>query len=108
MIYFAGLYESWRPSPGEKERTFTIITTEPNALVAPVHDRMPVILDEGAIDEWLYVRQEPAALMELLRPVRDDLLTATPVSTRVNSVKNDDPACLESGQDPQQESLFDV
>ena len=107
LIYFAGLYESWRPPAGGKERTFTIITTEPNALVAPVHDRMPVILEEGAIDDWLYARQEPAALMELLRPVRDDLLTATPVSTRVNSVKNDDPACLEPGEDSQQESLFD-
>jgi putative SOS response-associated peptidase YedK len=108
LIYFAGLYESWKPTPDQRERTFTIITTEPNGLVAPIHDRMPVVLEEDAIDDWLYVGQEPAALAELLRPVRDDMLAATYVSTRVNSVKNDDPACLEPDQDPQQESLFEV
>jgi putative SOS response-associated peptidase YedK len=57
LIYFAGLYESWRPAPGEKERTFTIITTTPDSLVKPVHNRMPVILDDEAIDDWLYVRR---------------------------------------------------
>ena len=95
LIYFAGLYESWRPTPGEKERTFTIVTTTPNALMEPVHNRMPVILEDESVDEWLYGRQTPDALMELLRPAREDLLVATAVSTRVNSVKNDDPECLE-------------
>ena len=106
LIYFAGLYESWRPSPDEKERTFTIITTEPNSLIEPVHDRMPVILEDDAIDHWLYARQEPAELMALLRPVREDLLVGTAVSTRVNSVKNDDSACLEPDQDSPQQALF--
>jgi putative SOS response-associated peptidase YedK len=95
LIYFTGLYESWRPTPDEKERTFTIITTTPNALMEPVHNRMPVILEDDAVDEWLYARQTTNSLMELLRPAREDLLVATPVSTRVNSVKNDDPECLE-------------
>lgn len=94
LILFAGLYETWRPTPDERERTFTIITTTPNGLLEPIHDRMPVILDDDAVDNWLYVRQSPAALMELLRPARDDLLVATAVSPRVNSVKNDDPECL--------------
>ena len=94
LILFAGLYDSWRPSPTEKERTFTIITTTPNALLEPVHDRMPVILEEDAIDDWLYARQSPDSLMDLLRPAREDLLVASQVSTRVNSVKNDDPECL--------------
>ena len=96
LIYFAGLYESWRPTPDEKERTFTIVTTTPNALMEPIHNRMPVILEDEAVDEWLYARQTPDALMELLRPAREGLLVATPVSTRVNSVKNDDPDCLQS------------
>ena len=96
LIYFAGLYESWRPTPDEKERTFTIATTTPNALMEPVHTRMPVILEDEAVDEWLYARQTPDALMELLRPAREGLLVATPVSPRVNSVKNDDPDCLQS------------
>jgi putative SOS response-associated peptidase YedK len=94
LIFFAGLYESWRPSPGEKEQTFIIITTTPNSLIEPVHDRIPVILEDEAIDDWLYVRHAPSSLMALLRSVRDDLLIATPVSSRANSVNNDDPACL--------------
>jgi putative SOS response-associated peptidase YedK len=94
LILFAGLYEAWRPSPLEKERTFTIITTTPNALLQPVHNRMPVVLEDEAVDDLLYARQTPGSLMELLRPVRDDYLAGTPVSARVNSVKNDDPECL--------------
>jgi putative SOS response-associated peptidase YedK len=94
LIYFAGLYESWRPSPHEKERTFTIITTTPNSLIKPVHNRMPVILDDDSIDDWLYVRQSSASLISLLRPAREDMLVATLVSSRANSVKNDDPECL--------------
>jgi putative SOS response-associated peptidase YedK len=95
LLLFAGLYESWRPSPTEKERTFTIITTEANSTVAPVHNRMPVILPAEAVDEWLYPRASPTALLAQLRPAADDLLAAIPVSTRINSVKNDDPDCLQ-------------
>jgi putative SOS response-associated peptidase YedK len=111
LIYFAGLYESWRPNPDEKERTFTIITTTPNGLIEPIHNRMPVILDEDAVEEWMYARQEPDALMELLRPIRDDYMVATPVSPRVNSVKNDDPECLappHEAPEPAQQALFDA
>jgi putative SOS response-associated peptidase YedK len=55
---------------------------------------MPVILEEDAIDDWLYVRSSTSSLMDLLRPASEDLLVGTLVSTRVNSVKNDDPECL--------------
>jgi len=55
---------------------------------------MPVILEDTEIDDWLYVRQSSSSLQALLRPARDDLLVATLVSARVNSVKNDDPECL--------------
>jgi putative SOS response-associated peptidase YedK len=95
LILFAGLYESWPQSPDNWQRTFTIVTTEANNLMAPVHDRMPVILDDDAVDEWLNQNEkEPQRLLELLRPIDDDYLIATPVSQRVNSVKNDDPECL--------------
>lgn len=95
LLLFAGLYESWWPAPGERERTFTIVTTGANGLMAPIHERMPVILAQETVDEWLYPQQDTLALAALLVPPPDDLLVATPVSTRVNSVKNDDPACLE-------------
>ncbi len=94
---FAGLYTTARLA-GEAEAltTFTIITTEPNATVARVHDRMPAILaDDSMIDEWLYSAQPPERLKRLLRPVPEGFLEATSVSQRVNSVANDDPACLE-------------
>jgi len=94
LIMFAGLYESWRPTPTERETTFTIITTTPNSLLEPTHNRMPVILEEDSIDEWLYGRQSTRSLIGLLRPAAANLLVGTPVSTRVNSVYNDDPACL--------------
>lgn len=105
---FAGLYASARLS-GEAEATttFTIITTLPNATVAAVHDRMPVILtDETAIDEWLYPKQSPERLHRLLSPAPDGFLQAIAVSTRVNSVANDDPACLDPAPPrPQQGAL---
>ncbi len=103
LILFAGLYESWQPAPGlptgqagQWERTFTIVTSVPNALVAPIHDRMPVILSDDAVDEWLNPREpDLRRLAGLLRPAPEGLLVAMPVSSRVNSVKNDDPACIE-------------
>ena len=96
LLLFAGLYETWEPAPGERQRTFTIVTTAANALMAPVHDRMPVILAEDAVEEWLNPRREDVeALSQLLVPAPEGLLVATSVSQRVNSVKNDDPACLE-------------
>ena len=94
LLLFAGLYESWRPSLTEWERTFTIITTGANSLLEPIHDRMPVILEAADVDDWLYARQSPASLIDLLQPAGDDVLVATRVSPRVNSVKNDDPECL--------------
>jgi putative SOS response-associated peptidase YedK len=96
LILFAGLYESWQPQPEQWQRTFTIITTEPNGVVLPIHDRMPVILEGDAIDEWLDPAEEDTErLMSLLRPARESLLVKQAVSQRVNSVKNDDPSCLE-------------
>jgi putative SOS response-associated peptidase YedK len=96
LFFFAGLYESWQPEPGNWQRTFTIITTTPNNLVASVHDRMPVILADDVVDLWLDIKEEdPEKLARLLLPAPDALLVATPVSQRVNSVKNDDLACLE-------------
>ncbi len=98
LILFAGLHESWQPKPDEWQRTFTIITTDANKVVEPVHDRMPVILTDEKVDEWLYPGQEDAGA--LLLPAPDGLLVATPVSPRANSVKNDDAGVLEEVASP--------
>jgi putative SOS response-associated peptidase YedK len=86
LLLFAGLYEE---APGGTERRFTVLTTAPNATIARIHDRMPALLtpDEAAL--WL--AEGPT---HLLRPAPDDRLELTPVSRRVSSVKNDDPACI--------------
>jgi putative SOS response-associated peptidase YedK len=96
LLLFAGLYESWQSKPGEWQRTFTIVTTDANPIVSPIHDRMPVILPEDLVDEWLDPRRNDLEeLGKLLVPARRDVLEARVVTSRVNSVKNDDEACLE-------------
>jgi putative SOS response-associated peptidase YedK len=88
----AGLWENWRdPKTAEWVRTFCILTTRANALVRPIHTRMPVILGPDAYDRWLSDEPDPR---ELLRPYPPEPMTMWPVSTRVNSPKNDDPDLL--------------
>jgi putative SOS response-associated peptidase YedK len=90
---FAGLWENWKDqASGQWVRTFTILTTAPNALVAPLHDRMPVILVPDDYARWLGEEADPA---DLIRPYPADAMTAWPVSTRVNKADNDDAAILE-------------
>lgn len=90
-IALAGLWERW--SKGEEPiDSFTLITTEPNALMATLHDRMPVILDPGAFARWLDPAQtDVGALQSLIRPAPDEAFEVYPVSTQVNSPANDDP-----------------
>jgi putative SOS response-associated peptidase YedK len=88
---FAGLWTSWRdPESGESLRTCTIITTDANALVAPVHDRMPVILPRGVEDAWLDRDVPVDAALALLLPYPADHMSAADASMLVNSVENDD------------------
>jgi putative SOS response-associated peptidase YedK len=96
LLFFAGLYESWQPEPEVWEPTYTIITTEANGLISRVHDRMPVILPEERVDDWLHPKESDSdKLRSFLVPAADDLLIRTAASPSVNSVKNDDPSLLE-------------
>jgi putative SOS response-associated peptidase YedK len=90
----AALWESWRqPESGEIIRTFCVITTDANELVAPIHNRMPVIIPPEAYDRWLSpVEPDPR---DLLAPYPAQPMTMWPISPRVNSPKNDDPSILE-------------
>ena len=92
------------PPAGQHDPRFTILTTRPNKLVAQIHDRMPVILPAARIDDWLTA--PPADAADLIRPAPDEALIATPVSRRVNSVANDDAACLGPPETDAQRSLF--
>ena len=94
VFAFAGLWERWRDPAGETVETCTILTAKPNALVADVHDRMPVILSAEDYDLWLDPGVTDAALVaDCLKPFDPRLMKKYPVGTRVNRPENDDPEC---------------
>jgi len=94
---FAGLWDTWRgANSADVLNSFTIITTEPNALLRPIHDRMPVIYDLEMGWGWLERRFDSAtALRAALRPCSADLLEAWEVPPLVNCPENDSPACIQ-------------
>jgi putative SOS response-associated peptidase YedK len=101
LFAFAGLWENWRDRAAGEDaewvRTCAIVTGEPNALVAPIHDRMPVILPQEAWAQWLGEEPaEPDELRGLLTPFPAERMCAYPISSRVNSVKNDVPELIEA------------
>jgi putative SOS response-associated peptidase YedK len=91
----AGLWEEWS-GEGSRLRTFTILTTSPNSLLKPIHDRMPVILgDSEAWDAWLDPAIPSDSLSALFEPWDPEEMQAYPVSSRVNRPGNDGPECVE-------------
>jgi len=91
---FAGLWESWTSPDGKEIKSCTIITTEANELLKPIHDRMPVILTHEAEAIWLDPTiQEAASLLPLLKPYPAEEMEAHPVSTKVNNPSHDCPEC---------------
>lgn len=92
----AGLWERWRPQPDAQPiQTFTIITGPPNELVAPIHNRMPVILPPEAWRRWIGENEATRdELLALLRPYPAELMRAYPVAVRVGNVRNNDPDLL--------------
>ena len=91
----AGLWETWDAPDGSLLRTFTIVTGEPNELVAAIHNRMPTILLPEHEALWLDNAAEPAIWLDILRPYPAERMAAYPVSRRVNHVANDDPGLVE-------------
>lgn len=93
LFTFAGLWESWSAPDGRDVRTFTIITTEPNGLMKPIHKRMPVMLTPE--NERVWISDEPLEkVLYLLKPYDEKEMNAYPVSSRVNSPKNNDISIL--------------
>jgi len=94
IFAFAGLWDRWKDCDGKQILSCTILTTNPNALVSDVHDRMPAILRPEDYDPWLDPGiTDPTRIADLLAPFDARLMKKYPVSMRVNSVKNDDPEC---------------
>ncbi len=101
-LALAGLWSTWKdPDTGERLRTCTIITGEPNDLVAPIHDRMPVVLPEAAWAAWLdRDNDDPAAAAELLGVYPATQMALHPVSTLVNKVANNVPELIDVLETP--------
>jgi putative SOS response-associated peptidase YedK len=106
----AGLWDVWRKLDGKRVESFTIITTEPNELVRPVHNRMPVILPPEDEEQWLDTpRTAFAKAWSLLKPFPAELMDAHDVSPIVNSAKYDGPDCIQpvsDGEIPPTGQLF--
>ena len=109
LFAFAGLRAAWRdPATDEWLRSCTIVTTEANALVAPVHDRMPVILPREHEDVWLDPSVPVDVALDLLRPLDPALMALADVSPLVSNVDNDGPELLDPlfGTEPAAMTLF--
>jgi putative SOS response-associated peptidase YedK len=92
---FAGLWDTWHPDPENEVRSCTIITTEPNELISPIHNRMPVILPSLYYTSWLDPAfQNPTQLSSMLKPYPAELISSQPVSSLVNNPNMDIPECI--------------
>ncbi len=89
----AGLWENWKGRGSELIQSFAIITTVPNKLMEPIHNRMPVILPKEAYDEWLN-GDNGKSLLEMLKPFPDSSMKVYMVSDKVNSVKAEGPELI--------------
>jgi putative SOS response-associated peptidase YedK len=93
-LAFAGLYEHWKAADGREMDTYAIVTTGPNEVTAPVHNRMPVILKPGDYDRWLSRDDTVLPPIDLLRPYDADLMQSWKVDARVGNVRNNDSALI--------------
>ena len=92
----AGLWESWEDPNCSHIESFTVLTTEPNDVVRPIHNRMPVILDECDYSLWLDPAvTDPGPLTPLLKPYRADSMESYPVGSVVNNPRHEDASCVE-------------
>jgi putative SOS response-associated peptidase YedK len=113
VFTFAGLWSRWRLPGRDEIESCAIVTGEPNDLVAPVHDRMPVILPPDRREAWMDPdHQDADSLRSLLRTFPENEMEMYAVGRHVNSPANDDPACIEPAGDedtppPRQGLLFD-
>jgi putative SOS response-associated peptidase YedK len=101
VLNVAGIAATWRQGGGEL-RTFAVLTTEANATMAPIHDRMPVLLDRDGVDRWLDPDEQP---LDLIAPAPPTALVVREVSVEVNDARNEGSHLLEAVP-PGPETLF--
>lgn len=96
LFSFAGLYDVWKDAESRELKTYTIITTEPNTVLSPIHNRMPVVLTETEEDTWLNKTTSINELTKLLDPFKEPGMEAYPVSTKVNNPENDTEVIIQA------------
>lgn len=94
VLSFAGLWEHWQSPDGSEIESCTILTGEPNELMATIHNRMPIVVEPADFDLWLDATAPLPAVQSVLRQYPAAKLRAYRVSKLVNNVRNDVPACL--------------
>jgi putative SOS response-associated peptidase YedK len=103
LIAFAGLWERWRDNAGQETDTVAILTCAANALVAALHDRLPVILPPEQFEAWLdSEKTTPEAAQAMLLPAADDLLESIEMHPKINDSRRDEPGL----QEPLEGRLF--
>ena len=101
LFAFAGIWDRWKDPSGQWVKSCSILTTTPNAVTSPVHDRMPVILSPNDYDIWLDPGMTKVeAVSEMMQPYDARLMRCFPVSARVNRVANDDEGCSMPVENP--------
>jgi putative SOS response-associated peptidase YedK len=107
MFAAAGLWDRWKDkATGQPLESFTLITTEPNELMEPFHNRMPVILRPDHYERWLAPDDPSCLTVDLLRPFPEDDMAAWKVGDAVGNVRNDSPELIEPVSPPSQAMLF--
>ncbi|MEM8907601.1 MAG: SOS response-associated peptidase, partial [Bacteroidota bacterium] len=108
IFSIAGIWETWTSPQGTSLFTFTLLTRAPNNLLAPIHNRMPAILQKEQEQMWIDPNCSTQEALALLSPFPDELLKAYPVSKRINKVQENDPRLLEErpNDTPIQGTLF--
>jgi putative SOS response-associated peptidase YedK len=106
VFAFAGLWSIWHAPDGSKLRSCTILTTTANTAVAPLHDRMPVILERSSELAWLDTSTPRERLNEILAPLASSLTAISEVGPAVNDARYDGPECLVPGARSNQAALF--
>lgn len=103
-----GVWDFWKSKTGEGEglATCAVLTTEPNALLAPIHDRMPVIVPADHYADWLDARTPAPAVAEMVQPYPSSEMAAWRIGTRVNKAEEDDRAILDPIQEHGSEELL--
>lgn len=94
LFSFCGIWDSWKSPEGETIESFSIITVEPNALVAKLHDRMPAAVTDNRFGSWIAHDTPVKDLQSFLGPYPASKMQATPVSNYMNNVKNKGPQCI--------------